>query len=203
MLVANDDFALWQLFKSGDKESFQAIYFSHFNSLYEYGIRIINDKESVKDSIHDLFLKLWNNKSTLGEIKSIRPYLLVSLRAILYNKQEKISRVKLIEIDEQLPFEMVFSVESAFIKKETQSAQAQKLLEALNQLTPRQKEVIYLRYFEDLDYEEIATIMNINVKATYKLVARGLDTLRSLLNLSNTTLLILLAFLQPIIRENS
>jgi RNA polymerase sigma factor (sigma-70 family) len=196
MLVANDDFALWQLFKSGDKESFQSIYFSHFNNLYEYGIRIVNDKELVKDSIHDLFLKLWNNRANLGDIQSIRPYLLVSLRGILYNKQEKISRVKLVEIDEQLPFEMVFSVESIFIRKETQSAQTQKLIGALNQLTPRQKEVIYLRYFEELDYEEIATIMEINVKATYKLVARGLDTLRSLLNLSNTSLLILLAFLK-------
>jgi RNA polymerase sigma factor (sigma-70 family) len=196
MLAANDDFALWQLFKRGDKESFQSIYFSHFNNLYEYGIRIVSDKESVKDSIHDLFLKLWNNRSNLGDIKNIRPYLLVSLRAVLYNKQEKISRVKLVELDEQLPFEMAFSVESVFISKEIQTAQTQKLIDALNQLTPRQKEVIYLRYFEELDYEEIATIMEINVKATYKLMARGLETLRNLLNLSNTSLLILLAFLR-------
>lgn len=196
MLIANDDYALWQLFKSGDKESFQSIYFSHYNSLYEYGIRIENDKESVKDSIHDLFIKIWNNRSSLGNIGNIRSYLLVSLRGILYNKRESTSRVKLVEIDEELPFEMVFSVESAFISKEMRTEQTQKLIDALNQLTPRQKEVIYLRYFEELDYEEIASIMTINVKATYKLVGRALDRLRNVLNLSNTSILILMAFLR-------
>jgi len=108
MLVANDNYSLWQSFKSGDKDSFQTIYFSHFNNLYEYGMRIVNDKELVKDGIHDLFIKLWNNKSNLSNITAIRSYLLVSLRTTLYNRMEKNSRMKLTEIDEQLPFEMVF-----------------------------------------------------------------------------------------------
>jgi len=71
--------------------------------------------------------------------------------------------------------------------------QTQKLIDALNQLTPRQKEVIYLRYFEELDYEEIATIMDITIKATYKLRARGLDILRQIMNSSNSSLVVLLA----------
>ena len=89
------------------------------------------------------------------------------------------------------PFEMVFSVESEFIKKETHSSQAQQLLQALNQLTPRQKEVIFLRYFEELEYEEIAAIMDITVKATYKLTARGLEALRQILGVSGSSLFLL------------
>jgi RNA polymerase sigma factor (sigma-70 family) len=88
---------------------------------------------------------------------------------------------------------MVFSVESEFIKKENQSVQTQKLIEALNQLTARQKEVIYLRYFEEMEYEEIAGIMNITVKATYKLTARGLDALRQILDVSPSSLILFLA----------
>jgi RNA polymerase sigma factor (sigma-70 family) len=89
---------------------------------------------------------------------------------------------------ENTPFEVIFSVESDYIKKETSSVQNQKLTDALNLLTPRQKEVIYLRYFQELEYAEIAGIMEITVKGVYKLTARGLETLRQILNISDTLL---------------
>jgi RNA polymerase sigma factor (sigma-70 family) len=156
-------------------------------------MRVVSDKELVKDTIHDLFVKLWNHKANLGEVTAIRSYLLVSLRSTLYNKVRQGSRMVVTELNESLPFEMVFSVESEFIKKENQSVQTQKLIEALNQLTARQKEVIYLRYFEEMEYEEIAGIMNITVKATYKLTARGLDALRQILDVSPSSLILFLA----------
>ena len=192
MHTESNDYALWQSFKAGDRASFQTIYFSWFKNLSEYGMRIISDKELVKDCIHDLFVKLWNNRSNLGDVVVIRPYLMVSLRATLLNKIQQNSRVAVSELKDGHPFEMVFSVESDFITRETATIQTQKLLEALNKLTPRQKEVLYLRYFEEMDYEEIAAIMEITVKATYKLTARGLDTLRQIMDISGTTLMLLL-----------
>ena len=193
MQTETNDHALWQSFKAGDRTSFQTIYFSWFKNLTEYGMRIIGDKELVKDCIHDLFVKLWNNRSNLGDVVVIRSYLVVSLRSTLLNKIQQNSRVAVSEFKDEHPFELVFSVESDFISKETADIQTQKLLDALNELSPRQKEVIYLRYFEEMDYEEIAAIMEITVKATYKLTARGLDCLRQIMDLSGTTLMLLLA----------
>jgi RNA polymerase sigma factor (sigma-70 family) len=193
MHTESNDYPLWQSFKEGDRTSFQTIYFSNFKNLSEYGMRIIGDKELVKDCIHDLFVKLWNNKSNLGNVNVIRSYLLVSLRATLFNKIQQNSRISISEFNGEHPFEMVFSVESDFITKETSSIQTQKLLDALNELTPRQKEVIYLRYFEEMEYEEIAAIMEITVKATYKLAARGLETLRQIMAISSASLLLVFA----------
>ena len=156
---------------------------------------ISGDKEIVKDTIHDLFVKLWNNKSNLGDVTALRAYLLVALRSTLYNNLQKISRKPVEQLSENTPFEMVFSVESDYIKKESALADNQKLKEALELLTPRQKEVIYLRYFEEMEYAEIAAIMNITVKGVYKLTARALETLRQILNISGTSLLLILALL--------
>lgn len=196
MQTGSNDQALWQSFKEGDRSSFQAIYFSYFKNLSEYGMRIIGDKELVNDCIHDLFVKLWNNKSNLGTVTAIRSYLMVSLRSTIFNKIKQNSRTAVLAFNDEHPFEMVFSVESDFIAKETSSIQTQKLLDALNELTPRQKEVIYLRYFEEMDYEEIAAVMGITVKATYKLTARSMEALRQIMVITNTSLLLLLAFLK-------
>jgi len=189
--IINDDTSLWQSFKAGDKDSFKIIYFKYYQNLYEYGIRITDDKEQLKDIIHDLFVKLWKNKSNLGDVTALRSYLLVSLRGAIYNNFQKISRKPVTEINENSPFELVFSVETDYINKETKSVQNQKLADALNLLSPRQKEVIYLRYLEELDYSEIAEMMNITIKALYKLSARGLDALRQILNVSDILFLVL------------
>lgn len=191
--TTNTDSDIWQSFKNGSQDAFHTVYLDHFKSLIQYGLRIINNEELVKDVIHDLFVKIWNNKSTLTDVAHIRSYLLVSLRMSLLNKVKQNNRIQLYEEVEQLPFEMEFSVESKFVQKEAHTLQQRMLIEALNQLSPRQKEVIYLRYFEELDYDTIASIMELTVKATYKLTARGIDALKAIMNISKPSIIILLA----------
>ena len=48
----------------------------------------------------------------------------------------------------------------------------------LNLLTSRQREAIYLRYIDEMDYEEIAEILNMTAPAVRKLVCRGIARLR-------------------------
>ncbi|WP_286860436.1 RNA polymerase sigma factor, partial [Proteiniphilum sp. UBA5510] len=47
-------------------------------------------------------------------------------------------------------------------------------------LTPRQREIIYLRYMQELDYEEIAILMEINYNSARRLVHRSIEHLRSM-----------------------
>ncbi len=194
MSTTNDDISIWQSLKQGSDTAFRAIYSSNYNCLYEYGFRIVPDEEMVKDCIHDLFVKIWNNKANLGSVRSIRPYLLVSLRSIIYNRIKANNRRKLTLFDSNTEqnFAMVFSAESEYIKKEEVYQQSLLLINALNQLTSRQKEAIFLRYFAGLEYEEIADILGITVKASYKLVARALALLREQMNFTSLSAYLLL-----------
>lgn len=194
MSTTNDDISIWQSLKQGSDTAFRAIYSSNYNCLYEYGFRIVPDEEMVKDCIHDLFVKIWNNKANLGLVRSIRPYLLVSLRSIIYNRIKANNRRKLTLFDSNTEqnFAMVFSAESEYIKKEEVYQQSLLLINALNQLTSRQKEAIFLRYFAGLEYEEIADILGITVKASYKLVARALALLREQMNFTSLSAYLLL-----------
>lgn len=69
---SNTDAELWRSFKEGDRESFATIYYQYLKNLYEYGLRIVEDKNLVKDRIHDLFVKLWNNKLNLDEVRNVK-----------------------------------------------------------------------------------------------------------------------------------
>src|SRR3954469_24166231 len=86
--IPDDDSIIWQSLKAGDRNSFGQIYQLHFKSLYEYGMRLLNNSDLVKDYIHDLFVKIWLNKSNLGEVKNVKSYLLISLRGAIYNKSK-------------------------------------------------------------------------------------------------------------------
>ncbi len=53
------------------------------------------------------------------------------------------------------------------------------LHQAFTKLSSRQKEVIYLRFYNQLSYEEIADVMSVQVKAIYKLMSRAILVLRT------------------------
>jgi RNA polymerase sigma factor (sigma-70 family) len=54
-----------------------------------------------------------------------------------------------------------------------------KITALLNELPKRQKEVIYLHYFEEMDYNQIAAVMGINYQSVLNLTQKALQKLRS------------------------
>ncbi|TAN00602.1 MAG: sigma-70 family RNA polymerase sigma factor [Chitinophagaceae bacterium] len=174
------DEQLWNYFLDGRKEAFADIYNNHFTILYEYGMRLCCNTEVVKDCIQDLFVKLWINRENLKPTDAIKPYLYTALRSIVLNRLDQINRLAKRE-DRALKlhtFEMHYTVEDGIIYKDEQAARSRQILKALNNLTPRQKESIFLRYYLGLEYPEIASIMQISVKASYKIVARAITVMR-------------------------
>ena len=187
---------LFQEMKNGNREAYAQIYQLYFTNLYEYGLRLASEKDLVMDSIHDLFVKIWTKRNDLGVVENLKAYLLVSLRRILNNKLQSGKKTRSVNPEDDLFFELRFSTESQYFKKLEETDRRQRLLQAMDQLSPRQKEMIYLRYFEELGYDEIASVMDITIKGAYKLSARSLESLRDMLSISTTALLILLTLVR-------
>jgi RNA polymerase sigma factor (sigma-70 family) len=68
-----------------------------------------------------------------------------------------------------------------------------KVQEGLKALTSRQKEAIFLRFYEGLSFEEVATVLHISVKATYKIMARSLESLRNNITLSLANIILFMS----------
>ena len=173
-----DEGQVWKDFKSGSKQAFFRIYINYVNVLYNYGRKIINDKDIIEDCIQDLFLELWESKEKLSDTNSIKYYLLKALRIKIFKEISKrnkpLDRHALADYD----FNIVSSFEAELINEQSSIEQKEKLSNALKKLSQRQKEAIFLRYFDDLAYEEVASIMGINYQSVHNLIHRAIKILR-------------------------
>ncbi|SOD11455.1 RNA polymerase sigma factor [Pedobacter xixiisoli] len=178
----------WADLLNGNQAALKQIYMEYHKGLFQYGMRILLDEEGTRDCIHNLFVKIWTNRKKLKHTDNIRYYLISALRNEIINYRTRENRYDHNEINLE-SFVLDFSVESVYIRKEEINEQTKKLTEAMNQLTSRQKEIIYLRYFEELDYNQIAEIMDITVKGAYKLSARALEALKEIMQIDKVILI--------------
>jgi RNA polymerase sigma factor (sigma-70 family) len=74
-------------------------------------------------------------------------------------------------------------VEDLIIESEMAEEQAHQLQEAMRELPDRQREALYLRYYQDMDYRDICAIMDINYQSVRNLVASAIRSLRRILRL--------------------
>ncbi len=169
---------LWQKFIEGDEKALSKIFLSNYESLYGYASRLISNSEEAKDLIQDLFLKLWNNKKSLGRCNQIKFYLLQSVRHLVIDKYKKKTTSISVEIHENmLPSELPF--DSVLIANQDHEIQMQKLKKSIDRLSKRQQEAIYLRFYQQIDYPEIASIMVLNVQSVRNLVHSAIQILKS------------------------
>jgi DNA-directed RNA polymerase specialized sigma24 family protein len=74
------DLLIWKSFLKGDKKAFYVIYKQQLPSLFKYGLNFTNDKDLIKDCIHDVFVYIYTHRSNLNETNNIRLYLLKALK---------------------------------------------------------------------------------------------------------------------------
>jgi RNA polymerase sigma factor (sigma-70 family) len=186
----------WNAFKDGNATSFEYLYKTYSAGLYNYGSKFTKDKDLIKECIQDLFVNLWTKRSSIGNPEHVKNYLYKSFRHAIFKKTFQLSKNETYEETENYSFQVVLNVEEILIDNERQSQISEQLQNAMAKLTARQKEAIFLKFYEQLSYEEIAEVMGITVKAGYKIMARSLDYLRNHLSKDDLLLLYLIFHLK-------
>ena len=180
---------VWSDFKRGDRIAYEGIIRDHYRDLYAYGIRLLNNPDFIKDCIHDLFIHLWERRLYLGETDDIRLYLLKSLRNRVIKGINKGNRWLEFGEETTTGSDLEWSVEDKIISIEKSEFERQRIREVLLRLSPRQREVIHLRFFEGFSNERIAVIMEISKPAVANLVHAALGSIRQMWRSSVISLL--------------
>lgn len=194
-MSTEDDIILWRSFIQDDWDAYSRLYDGYFSLLNNYGYKFTRDKELIEDAVHDLFVRLWTTRERLSQPASVKNYLLKSMRNILLRKMKR--EEKFTDIDgKEYPWSFSISYSVETIKRiEDRDLQA-KLRAFIDTLPPRQQEIIYLRFYEGLSYEEIADVMSLSINSAYKLLYKALTKLQHTLSPSALAVLISLNFFQ-------
>jgi RNA polymerase sigma factor (sigma-70 family) len=170
---------LWDAFRGGNEKALEGLFGTYYSVLLNYGHKFTLNRYFIEESVQELFVKLWNNRDSVGTAASVRNYLFKAYRSVLFRKLQKQAANVMEKLDdERYDFKIELAPDQKMIELESDSELRKKIEEGLAALTPRQREAIYLRFYEDLSYEEVSEILNMNVGGTYKLIYRALDRLK-------------------------
>lgn len=171
--------SMWSDILGDDQKGLKSLYDQYFDNLYSFGCSFYSDQMLVEDCIQELFLSIWEKRHQLKKPDNIKGYLIMSLRNNILSKIKSKSKTQVQEIDERLMGGCEISIENKLIDSENTDERMQKLAEASQNLKPRQKEILYLKFSQGLSYEEISEIMDINYQSARNLLHRTLIKLRT------------------------
>lgn len=169
----------WTRLQNGIRDALLELYNQHYTGLVNYGIKLTGNRDLTTDCITQVLLRLWDNRAKLPVVENVRSYLLTCLRrelmAELKSQNRSAKNISSVENDR----EQVFSYEEYLVQLQHNKELGERLNRAMGTLTQREKELLKLKFFEDLDYDEIAKRCSITKRTAYNIIHHALKTLKT------------------------
>lgn len=173
------DEILWEGMLQGNQEMFLELYNKYYHTLLFLGLKEVRDPQLVKDSIQQLFLYLWEKRDTIRQAKSVKSYILTSfLRKLNADWKRAAKASHLHVVYSQASEEIPPTPEECLIKKDGQEQLCKTLMPYINELPRRQKELIFLKFYEGLSYDEIAQQTGLSQRTIYNSIHEALKRLK-------------------------
>ncbi|MCE6989792.1 RNA polymerase sigma factor [Dyadobacter sp. CY323] len=175
--AVNEDLTLWKQMLDGDKTALGTLFDIYAKELLTYGYRI-SPSELVKDAVQDVFVNIWLRRNTLSHDIKVRFYLYRCLRRALFKgiSTEELNNTITTDLERWAVSEN--SAETDWISSESENHQNNQLSEALSGLSPREREVISLKYYSDMKLREIAALLNLKEQTIANTLQNALAKLR-------------------------
>jgi RNA polymerase sigma-70 factor (ECF subfamily) len=175
----DNDQILWKGLRQGDKEMLLALYKKYYHSLLFIGLKEIKDAQLVKDTIQQLFLNLWEKRSSIEEARNIRSYIITSfLRKLNYDWKRSGKTGSLQVVWNNFSEDPQPNPEEGLVRKDEQNQLFKLLMQHINELPNRQKELIVLKFYEGLSYDEIVQKTGLSHRTVYNKIHEGLKKLK-------------------------
>ena len=176
-IIGVSELELWDKFLGGDQDAYNRIVKTFSKQMFNYGFRICQNEDMVRDCIQDVFLRLWNNRSNISSTDSIKWYLLKSIKTCILRESQKWQKND--ELENDYTFKVEFDVETKLISEIENQHLANKIKSIINQLPTRQKEILYLRFYEGMDLSQISELMDISTQSVYNLLQKAYKSFRA------------------------
>jgi RNA polymerase sigma factor (sigma-70 family) len=175
----------WKLLAEGEQQGLYDCFTLFYDDLYRLGMSLYRNVQLIKESIQNLFLELWKIKHKLAAVENIKQYVFTIFKRIIYktnlkyHTKDSSNAYDLETLGEK--YITVNSYEEMLIASEEDELKSIRLRHALKSLSPRQKEIIQLRYYECLSFKEIALKTMLTERTVYNTLHNAVNVLRDLM----------------------
>ena len=162
-----------------NEELFINAYDEHADAIFRFCYAQCGNRELAHDLTHETFIRAWKYVSTGKQIEQVRPFLYRTARNALIDHMRRATTVSLDMMREE-GFDI--SDGSPGPLEAARTAEAVRLIGTLE---PAYREVVTLRYVDDLYPREIAGIVGDSENAVSVRIYRGMQKLRELMGIHN------------------
>jgi len=158
---------LWNNFLKGDMPAFREIYTDFYPFLFNFGL-IYVEKPLVENSIQDLFLYILEHRGSLKKVKNVKAYFITAYKHRLFKIIKEQNKTVALH-------------DNIFYDETKDEAWQGIFTKVLNKLTPREKEIVQLKYFQNYCNKEISNHLNIEYQTVRNILYRAIKKLRFIL----------------------
>lgn len=163
-----------------DQNEFVSLITPFKDKLFRLAKRLLVSSEEAEDATQEVLLKLWNNKENLDSYNSLEAFSITMTKNYCLDqlKAKRSGNLKLVHdnyIDREPSLERQLETKDSLDWVE----------KAINELPEQQKLIIQMRDIEELEFEEIAKIMNMKEIAIRVALSRGRKTIRAIMLKTN------------------
>ncbi len=150
------------------RKKFDEIYLSYSDKLYNYVLWVTRKKDACNDILQNVFVKLWNQDSSLYEDDGLEGWLYTVARNACLDFFRKCSRFT--------QFRLNYARENHFVKTESHEQRA--VWDKLDILNEKERSILYLHFHTGHTFKEVARILKIKETAVRVTSFRALKKLR-------------------------
>lgn len=159
--------------QSGDEQAFEEIYQNYKAPVYFFILNMTGKNVELSEELtHEAFLKLYKNRDQFNFSVKFTTWFWTIARNTTIDELRKNNPIDL-SIN---PFDESKEIDSQSLEMESiliNKMQKEQLAKAIENLKIRQKEALLLRISSELEYQEIALIMNLKTNAIKALLLRA------------------------------
>jgi RNA polymerase sigma-70 factor, ECF subfamily len=158
---------------AGRPDAFRSLYRDHAHALLAYAERFTHDRMAAEDAVQETFLRAWQHlPRLLSDGRPPRPWLRKVLRRILIDRARATHGRTTRLVEDALVDERGETGFDAVLDR-------QLLTTAMQQLSPRHRDVLEGTYYRDLPADRLATDLGIPVGTVRSRLHYGLNALRA------------------------